>query len=256
MLSGFQILAFPGGFSFGDHLGSGKVFATLFRAQPGPRHRAVRRPGRPGDRSLQRLPGAREDGAPSRPLRAQAQEVSLIHNDSGRFEDRWVRVAFEPSCPCVWTRGLPDMDLPGASRRGQVRREVAGSARVAGGPRPRGAALRCVGTPGGRASIPTIPTARSTTSRGSATPRDASSVSCRTPRRSSIRRTILIGRPAALPRRRAGDLSKRRARCKVLIPSRGHLAGSRLLRRRREASAARRARFRPSLDSLALGVPA
>ena len=34
-LDGFQILAFPGGFSFGDHLGSGKVFATLFRGSLG-----------------------------------------------------------------------------------------------------------------------------------------------------------------------------------------------------------------------------
>ena len=35
LLSGFRILAFPGGFSFGDHLGSGKVFATLFRRNLG-----------------------------------------------------------------------------------------------------------------------------------------------------------------------------------------------------------------------------
>ncbi len=35
-LSPFQILAFPGGFSFGDHLGSGKVFSTLFKRNLGP----------------------------------------------------------------------------------------------------------------------------------------------------------------------------------------------------------------------------
>ena len=41
-----------------------------------------------------------------------SQEVSLIHNQSGKFEDRWVRVRFEQGSRCVWTRGLPDMDLP------------------------------------------------------------------------------------------------------------------------------------------------
>jgi phosphoribosylformylglycinamidine (FGAM) synthase-like amidotransferase family enzyme len=35
LLGEFRILAFPGGFSFGDHLGSGKVFATLFRRKLG-----------------------------------------------------------------------------------------------------------------------------------------------------------------------------------------------------------------------------
>ncbi len=39
-------------------------------------------------------------------------EVSLVHNESGVFEDRWVRIAFDPASPCVWTRGLAAMDVP------------------------------------------------------------------------------------------------------------------------------------------------
>ena len=111
-LDGFQILAFPGGFSFGDHLGSGKVFATLFRGSLGAAlEKLVSRGGLVigvcnGFQALVKmgfLPDLRG---------AHCQEVSLIHNDSGRFEDRWVRVGFEKSCPCLWTRGLSEMDLP------------------------------------------------------------------------------------------------------------------------------------------------
>lgn len=111
-LGDFQILALPGGFSFGDHLGSGKVFASLFRRSLGPAlERFIFQGGLVigvcnGFQALVKmgflpdLHGTHE------------QEVSLIHNDSGRFEDRWVRVGFQEACPCLWTRGLADMDLP------------------------------------------------------------------------------------------------------------------------------------------------
>jgi len=111
-LDGCRIVAFPGGFSFGDHLGSGKVFATLFRRHLGPALGTFIDQGGlvigicNGFQTLVKM-GA----LPNRDGRAR-QEVSLIHNASGRFEDRWVRVSFEQESRCVWTRGLPDMDLP------------------------------------------------------------------------------------------------------------------------------------------------
>ncbi len=108
----YAILAFPGGFSFGDHLGSGRVFAHLCR-------RALRVEldsflGRGGlvigiCNGFQVL--AKMGVLPGTPERWE-QQVSLVHNARGRFEDRWVRVAFEEASPCVWTRGLPAMDLP------------------------------------------------------------------------------------------------------------------------------------------------
>ena len=83
-LDGFQILAFPGGFSFGDHLGSGKVFATLFRGSLGAAlEKLVSRGGLVigvcnGFQALVKmgfLPDLKG---------AHCQEVSLIHNDSGQ----------------------------------------------------------------------------------------------------------------------------------------------------------------------------
>jgi phosphoribosylformylglycinamidine synthase subunit PurQ / glutaminase len=112
LLSAFRILAFPGGFSFGDHLGSGKVFATLFRRTLGAELvEFIARGGLVlgicnGFQVLVKM------GALPNLEGRGTQEVSLIHNDSGKFEDRWVRVRFEQSSRCVWTKGLSDMDLP------------------------------------------------------------------------------------------------------------------------------------------------
>lgn len=112
LLSGFRILAFPGGFSFGDHLGSGKVFATLFRRNLGPALASFVAAGRlvvgicNGFQVLVKM------GVLPNLSGTAGQEVSLIHNDSGKYEDRWVRVRFEQGTRCVWTSGLQEMDLP------------------------------------------------------------------------------------------------------------------------------------------------
>jgi phosphoribosylformylglycinamidine synthase subunit PurQ / glutaminase len=112
MISDYRILAFPGGFSFGDHLGSGKLFATLVRRSLGDAVASfVARGGLVigicnGFQVLVKM-GILPDMSGTR-----AQETSLIHNDSGRYEDRWVRVKFERSSRCAWTTGLTEMDLP------------------------------------------------------------------------------------------------------------------------------------------------
>ncbi|MEJ2471696.1 MAG: phosphoribosylformylglycinamidine synthase subunit PurQ [Desulfuromonadales bacterium] len=36
------------------------------------------------------------------------QTVTLTHNDSGRFEDRWTYLAIDPESPCIYTRGLEE----------------------------------------------------------------------------------------------------------------------------------------------------
>lgn len=40
------------------------------------------------------------------------RQVSLGHNDSARYEDRWVKLAVNPHSPCVFTRGLPTLYMP------------------------------------------------------------------------------------------------------------------------------------------------
>ena len=111
-LSEFRILAFIGGFSNGDHLGAGTVQASRFRhrlREPLERFVAA---GRPvigicnGFQTLVKmglLPGS---------ARGWEQTATIMANDSGRFEDRWVRLVVDPSSPCIWTRGLRHLYLP------------------------------------------------------------------------------------------------------------------------------------------------
>ena len=40
------------------------------------------------------------------------RQVSLTHNASARYEDRWVRLAVNPLSPCVFTRGLNHLMMP------------------------------------------------------------------------------------------------------------------------------------------------
>jgi phosphoribosylformylglycinamidine (FGAM) synthase-like amidotransferase family enzyme len=116
---GGRILAFPGGFSFGDHLGSGQVVALLCRRSLRPAIERFTRDGGlvigvcNGFQALVKMgmlpnrDGRRDGGGGS-----WTREVSLIHNASGRFIDDWVPIHFEKESPCLWTRGLPDRSLP------------------------------------------------------------------------------------------------------------------------------------------------
>lgn len=111
-LKSYHILAFPGGFSFGDHLGSGLVFARLFRQNLKKELEEFLSAGKlvvgicNGFQVLVKmgfLPNFKDDWTP---------EVTLIHNDTGRFENSWLTVSFNKDSKCVWTKGLDKMDVP------------------------------------------------------------------------------------------------------------------------------------------------
>ncbi len=113
-LAGFQILAIPGGFTYGDDVAAGKILANELRHKLADDIRKFMRDGKliigicNGFQVLVKaglLPG--NSGL--------MQEASLIINDSGKFEDRWVylksqshKVAKSP-VKCVWTKNLPEI---------------------------------------------------------------------------------------------------------------------------------------------------
>lgn len=103
-LNDFHILALPGGFSYGDDVASGKIFANELRFKLADSLRKFVADGKliigicNGFQILVKsglLPGDVNFN----------QTTSLIINDSGKFESRWVYLRPGGS-NCVWTKGL------------------------------------------------------------------------------------------------------------------------------------------------------
>lgn len=123
VFSGYHILAFVGGFSFGDHIQSGRVYANRLRFRLGD---ALSRFVDDGGLSLGICNGfqtlvclgllpalGRTKGTSLAP-----QSAALVHNDRLGYFDTWVKLLVDAESPCVWTRGLPQtIELP--SRHGE-----------------------------------------------------------------------------------------------------------------------------------------
>lgn len=112
-LSDYQIMAIPGGFSFGDHLGSGRLLGNRLRFGLREQVRDFITSGKPvigicnGFQVLVKmglLPGDEEVSL--------SQTASLALNDSGHYENRWVTLEFDPDSPCIWTAGLKRIRVP------------------------------------------------------------------------------------------------------------------------------------------------
>ncbi|MCK5844560.1 MAG: phosphoribosylformylglycinamidine synthase I [Victivallales bacterium] len=112
-LAEFDILAFIGGFSFGDHLGAGSVFANKIKHGLRRELESFVADGKlvigicNGFQTLTRL-----GLLPALDGEYFMQQVALSLNDSTHFRDDWVRLKAEPESPCVFTKGLECMRLP------------------------------------------------------------------------------------------------------------------------------------------------
>jgi phosphoribosylformylglycinamidine (FGAM) synthase-like amidotransferase family enzyme len=122
-LSGYHILAFVGGFSFGDHIQSGRVYANRLRFRLGDALcRFVDDGGLAlgicnGFQTLVCL-GLLPALGRARRTSLAPQSAALVHNDRLGYFDTWVKLLVDEKSPCVWTRGLPQtIELP--SRHGE-----------------------------------------------------------------------------------------------------------------------------------------
>ena len=156
-LADYQMLILPGGFSNGDDLGAGKLWAVALRHKLGEALDAFVAAGKPvlgicnGFQALVKsglLPG---DGAPG-----AKPAVTLTRNERAHFECRWVHLEPDPASPCVFTRGLEEpIFCPVAHGEGQfVARD---DAALKGLEARGGAALRYVDAHGNRAGYPHNP---------------------------------------------------------------------------------------------------
>lgn len=119
-LRDYSIIAFVGGFAFGDHLGAGFVFANKIRWRLYDQLlEFIERGGLAlgicnGFQTMVRLgmlPGLDGD--------FRTPRATLAPNDRLGYRDAWVRLAFEEKSPCVWTRGLAGMELPARHGEGK-----------------------------------------------------------------------------------------------------------------------------------------
>jgi phosphoribosylformylglycinamidine synthase len=119
-LADHQVLAFIGGFAFGDHMGAGFVFANKIRWRLYDQLlEFIERGGLAlgicnGFQTMVRLgmlPGLDGD--------YRTPRATLAPNDRLGYRDAWVRLAFDPRSPCVWTRGLTRMELPARHGEGK-----------------------------------------------------------------------------------------------------------------------------------------
>ena len=116
-LEEFDILAVPGGFSFGDHLGSGRLLGNRLRFALREQLQKFVSSGKPiigicnGFQALVKtglLPGP-ENASLEPDL---IQRASLTLNNTGRYEDRWVTLEFDSQSPCIWTKGIQRIECP------------------------------------------------------------------------------------------------------------------------------------------------
>ncbi len=116
-LAEYRMLVLPGGFSYGDDLGAGKLWAVALRYRLGEELQAFVAAGKPvlgicnGFQALVKaalLPGPMALSGNGQPADGGQQLVTLARNDSARFECRWVYLQPQPASPCLFTRGLEE----------------------------------------------------------------------------------------------------------------------------------------------------
>jgi len=119
ILNDAQMLAFPGGFSYGDDINSGRILANQLRhhlAEPLREFIAAGKPVIGICNGFQVL--VKTDLLPGPLAGKTGQTCTLAHNDSGRFIDRWV--SLDPvGSKCIWTAGLAPLELPIAHGEGK-----------------------------------------------------------------------------------------------------------------------------------------
>ena len=132
LVDGFDLIGLPGGFSYGDDAGAGRIFAQLIRKHLYSALAAAIARGVPMIAPCNGFQTAVQAGllpgpGPGEqwPLEPAPPVVALAPNSAGRFRDDWTTVKIPADTRCIWTTGLSDVDpavrlLPSAHGEGRL----------------------------------------------------------------------------------------------------------------------------------------
>jgi phosphoribosylformylglycinamidine synthase len=119
-LSDYRIMVLPGGFTYGDDLGSGKVIANEIGVKLG---NDVKLFVENGGLIIGICNGfqilVKSGLLPDPSNLNKRQKATLTNNDSGKFECRWVYLKVNLKSNCIFTRGIAKMYLPIAHGEGK-----------------------------------------------------------------------------------------------------------------------------------------
>jgi len=119
-LADYQIMVIPGGFTYGDDIGAGRVLANELKLKLG---EDIMRFIEAGGLILGICNGFQvlvKAGFLPEPSVKSPPHLTLTDNDSGKFECRWTYLGVNRESPCVFTRGVDRMYLPVAHGEGKV----------------------------------------------------------------------------------------------------------------------------------------
>jgi phosphoribosylformylglycinamidine synthase I len=118
MLADYQVLCIPGGFSYGDDLGAGRILGNQIQHHLRDALHEFKHAGKlvlgicNGFQILMKSGLLLDDDSSGRP------SATLTNNDSGKFEDRWVKLKSNND-KCVFFSGIESMYLPVAHAEGK-----------------------------------------------------------------------------------------------------------------------------------------
>jgi len=119
-LSNYQILVIPGGFTYGDDVSAGKVFANELKLGL---YEDVNNFILAGGLILGICNGFQilvKAGFLPGLSNSRQTSVTLASNDSGRFECRWVHLKVNNDSQCVFTKEIEHLYLPSAHAEGKI----------------------------------------------------------------------------------------------------------------------------------------
>ena len=118
-LGGYQATVVPGGFSYGDHLGAGRIFATMLVARLRDQLSEFLEAQKPILGVCNGFQVLAEAGIlPGRTLGKRT--MALLENQTARFEDHRIRLVVSAE-KCMWTEGLEGQILEMPTAHGEGR---------------------------------------------------------------------------------------------------------------------------------------